>query len=83
MAIIQRICDAKKSLIYHDEAAQITLKLLNEHGIINVGGESSTIYEFVKKENKNIDKITLNEIKDVNMPKDTTLNVNKMKNLLD
>jgi dTDP-4-dehydrorhamnose reductase len=76
------LCDVKKSLVYHRDAAKIVLHLLEEVGIINVGGETSTIYDFVKKENSEILKIKLNEITDVNMMRDTSINIEKMKRVL-
>ena len=41
-----------------------------------------TPYEFIKQENKNIEKVSLTEVSDVNMAKDSTMNINKLKNLL-
>ena len=76
------LADVKKSLIYDDEAAEITHKLLYEYGVINIGGKSQSIYEFAKEEHPDIEKIYLKDIKDVKMPKDSTLNLDKMKKLL-
>ena len=77
------IVDIKKSLIYIDEAAGITHKLLNEVGIINVGGRSRSIYDFAKVENPDVEEMYYEDVKDVGMAKDTTLNINKMKRLLE
>ena len=74
--------DIKKSYIYIDDAVEIILKLKDEFGIINVGGKPMTPYEFIKQENKNIEKVSLTEVSDVNMAKDSTMNINKLKNLL-
>ena len=62
-----------------DKAAGIILNLLNETGIINVGGEAMSPFEFVKKDNPNLDKIFLNEIEDVKMGKDASMDISKMK----
>jgi len=35
--------DAKNSFMYHDEVAKILLKLLNEKGILNVGGKIQSV----------------------------------------
>ena len=75
------IVDSKKSLIYDDDVADIILMLLDKSGTINIGGKPSSIYDFVKKENPDIDKIYLKDIEDI-MPKDTSMNLGKMKKML-
>ena len=76
------LVDIKKSYLYMDEAAKIVLKLINEKGIINVGGETMTPFEFAKKTNSNLEKISLEEIGDVKMGKDASMNISKLKNIL-
>ena len=39
-------------------------------------------FEFARKDNPNVKKITLDEVGDVKMGKDASMNVNKMKNLI-
>tara|TARA_R110000824_G_scaffold120991_4_gene276823 strand:- start:7566 stop:8279 length:714 start_codon:yes stop_codon:yes gene_type:complete len=75
--------DAKKSLIYQADAAIIVLSLLDKTGIINLGGPPQTIYAFVKDKKPEIGAIYLKDIDDVYMPTDTTLNITKMKRLLE
>ena len=75
--------DMKKSYMYTDDAAKITLKLLDETGIINVGGESQSVYEFVKKENPDIGFNYLSEISDVNMATDCSMNTTRLKEVID
>ena len=76
------LIDIKKSLIYNEEAARITLQLLDQFGIINVGGKARSVYDFAHENNPNIGKISLKEINDVNMAKDSTMNIQKMKKIL-
>jgi dTDP-4-dehydrorhamnose reductase len=76
------LVDMKKSLIYIDEAAVITLKLLDEKGTINVGGKSQSVYDFVKRTNKDVGKIYLDNISDVNMAKDCSMNISKMEKII-
>ena len=76
------LCDAKTSFMYHEDVANVLLKLLNEKGIINIGGKSQTIYDFAKKENPKIEKNYLKKIKKVFFPKDSSLNTAKLKNLI-
>ena len=76
------LVDVKKSYLYMDKAANIILKLINEKGIINVGGETMSPFEFAKHNNPNIEKIYLNEVKDVKMGKDASMNISKLKKIL-
>ena len=76
------LADMKKSLIWIDEAAKITLKLLDEFGIINVGGEPQTVYEFVKETNPDVGKIFLSDIGDVNMATDCSMDTTKLKKVM-
>ena len=66
-----------------EDAAKITLRLLDEKGIINVGGKSQSVYDFVKNENPNIEPIYLKDISDVNMATDCSMNTTKMKKVID
>tara|TARA_B100000085_G_scaffold223515_1_gene208673 strand:+ start:924 stop:1646 length:723 start_codon:yes stop_codon:yes gene_type:complete len=75
--------DMRKSLMYIEDAAIVTLKLLNERGIINVGGKSQSVYDFVKNENPNVEPIYLRDISDVNMATDCSMNTKKMKEVID
>ena len=74
--------DVKKSMIYNTDVAKIILKLLNESGVINVGGKSQTVYDFVKETNPDIQTISIKELGDVELAEDTSMCVNKMKRLL-
>jgi len=51
--------NVRTNFIYHEDVAKILFKLINKTGIINVGGKSQSIYDFARKENKNIKKIFL------------------------
>ena len=74
--------DMKKSLMWIEDAAIVTLKLLDENGIINVGGKSQSVYDFVKEENSNIEPIYLKDISDVNMATDCSMDITKMKKVI-
>ena len=70
--------NVKSNFIFQDEAAKIILRILNQKGIINVGGPSQTIYKFAKEKNKKIIKIfTKGEF-----PKRTDMNLTKLKKIL-
>ena len=74
--------DVKNSFMYHDEVAKILLKLLNEKGILNVGGKSQSIYNFAKIENPKVKKIFLKKNKKIKMPINSSINIKKMEKIL-
>jgi len=73
--------DVKNSFMYHDEVAKILLKLLNIKGILNVGGKSQSVYNFAKIENTKIKKIFFKK-KKINMPINSSVNIEKLKKIL-
>ncbi len=74
--------DVKYSFMYHDEVAKILLKLLNEKGILNVGGKIQSVYNFAKIENPKIKKIFLKKNKKIKMPFNSSINTEKMKKII-
>ena len=76
------LVDSQKSLMYIDDAAKVCLKIMDETGVINVGGEATTLYDFAKQERPDIEKIYRKDIKDVKMAKDSTMNMEKLRSIL-
>ena len=76
------LADAKTSFIYQDDFKDIFFKLINKKGIINVGGKTQTIFNFARKDNPKVKKIYLNEVKDVQFPKNSSINIRKLKKIL-
>jgi dTDP-4-dehydrorhamnose reductase len=76
------LVDVTNSFMFNDEAAGITLKLLNEKGTINVGGPKQTVYEFVRETQPDIGKIMYKEVKDVKIGKDTSMDISKLQSIL-
>ena len=74
--------NVKTSFIYQEEVAKILFKLINKKGVINIGGSSRFIYDFVKKENKNIKKIHLKKHLDLGMPINSSINISKLKKMI-
>ncbi len=70
--------DVKTNFIFHDQMAEILIKIINKKGIINIGGKSQTIYDFAKKNNKNVKKIKSKG----KMPLKIYMNLSKLKKLL-
>tara|TARA_B100000029_G_scaffold508667_1_gene596094 strand:- start:841 stop:1563 length:723 start_codon:yes stop_codon:yes gene_type:complete len=66
------------NFIYQENAVPIILKLIDKKGIINIGGKSQSIYEFAKKDNKNIKSTKYNFKNNIKMPKNSSMNLDKM-----
>ena len=75
-------CDVRNSFMYHDEVAKILFKLLNVRGIVNIGGKSQSVYNFAKIANPKVKKIFLKRNKKIKMPINSSINVKKMKKIL-
>ena len=76
----EAFADVYGNFIYHKEAAQKLMKILECKGIINLGGKRKTIYNFVK-DNKKIKKIYAKK-KKLDIPLNSTMNVDKLNNIL-
>ena len=46
--------NVKTNFIFHNEFANLLIKVMPLKGVINVGGNSQTIFEFARKSNKKI-----------------------------
>jgi len=72
---------AKSSFIFNKSVSKLIPLLLNEKGVINVGGEARDIFEFAKKfSNKKIKSISIKNIQ--NFPKNSSINIIKLKKIL-
>ena len=74
--------DYLTSFLKKTEAAKITLKLLDKKGVINIGGEKQTAYDFAKKLNTKVKKNKLKKKDKKLLGKDTSLNIKKLKKIL-
>jgi dTDP-4-dehydrorhamnose reductase len=74
--------NVKTSFMYHDDVSKILFQLLNKKGIVNLGGKSQFIFDFAKKDKKNVKKIFLKKKDNLGMPFDSSLNINKLKKIL-
>ena len=70
--------DVMSNFIFHDEFAKIFVKIIHERGIINVGGKTQTIYNFAKKNNKQVKKANSKGL----LPKKIHMNLNKLNKLI-
>jgi len=72
---------AKSSFIFNKFVAELIPFILNEKGILNIGGKKRDIYLFAKKfATKRIGFINFKKIK--NFPKDSSINIDKLKKIL-
>ena len=91
-SLILRICMTQKPFLYkhaytnlktnfmfHEEMVKILPKLIKETGIINVGGKKRSAYNFAKKWNKNTIRA---KNKNKNIPINQTMNLNKLRKIL-
>ena len=70
--------NVRLNFMFQEDAAKLLLKIINKKGIVNLGGQSQTVYNFAKKYNKKIKRIYSRG----EFPKRTDMNLNKLKKLL-
>ena len=68
---------AKSSFIFNKSVSRLIPHLLDEKGIINIGGKKRDIFDFAKKfSSKKIESVSIKKIKD--FPINSSLNINKL-----
>lgn len=48
--------NVKSNFIFQEDAAKLILKIIHKKGLINIGGDTQSVYNFAKKYNKKIKK---------------------------
>ena len=74
--------NVKSNFMFHEDVAKILFKIINKKGIINVGGKIQTVYKFAKKNNPKVKKIYLKNKPKFKFPKNLSININNIKNLI-
>jgi len=69
--------DIETNFIYQEDVAKIIPKIIDETGIINIGGKTQSVYNFVRASNKNIKKISGKKL----FPPRPSMNISKFKKL--
>ena len=69
----------KSNFMFHEDLVKILPKIINQKGILNVGGKSQSVYSFAKKNNFKVKKIKAK--KSQNLPLNQTMNLAKLKKL--
>ena len=70
--------NVKLNFIFHEDMAKLLLKVINKKGILNIGGETKTAFEFAKKYNSKVKKIKSKG----EFPLNPYMNLNKLKKIL-
>ena len=73
--------DFKTNFIFHEDLIENILKIKDEKGVINIGGKSQSVYNFVKKYNTKIKKISARNMLGKKTPINITMNISKFKKL--
>ena len=69
--------DMITNFIFHDDFIKIFKKIINKRGIFNVGGNSQSVYDFARKNNKKIKKIFLKRSK-IKLPINASMSLKKL-----
>jgi dTDP-4-dehydrorhamnose reductase len=78
----QAFYDVKNNFLFHKDVANILFKVLSKKGVINIGAKTSTIYNFAKKHNPKIKKLSAKKIFSKLYPANQDMNVSKMNKIL-
>ena len=70
--------DVKTNFMFQDEVAKIIPKIINEKGIINIGGKIQSVFNFAKETKKNVKKSSGKKI----FPPNPSMNIAKLKKIL-
>ena len=70
----------KSNFMFHESLVEILPILINQKGIVNVGGKSQSVYNFAKKYNPKVKKIFLN--KKSTLPRNQHMNLKKIKKII-
>ncbi|MDC1095713.1 sugar nucleotide-binding protein [Pelagibacteraceae bacterium] len=74
--------DMITNFIFHDEFIKIFKKIINQKGIINIGGKTRSVYDFARKYNSKIKKIYLKKNKNLKLPINSSMNLSKLNKIL-
>jgi len=74
--------NVKLNFIFHEDLVKILIKLLNKKGVINVGGNAKTVYNFAKKFNPNVKKIYVTKNSMYKFPLKPFMNISKLKKII-
>ena len=70
--------DVRSNFIFHEDFAKIFFKIIKKKGVINIGGQTRSIYAFAKRYNKKVKK----KKSKGELPKKMHMNLKKLKKYL-
>ena len=70
--------DVKTNFMFHEELVKILPKILNIRGTLNVGGKIQSVYNFAKKTNPKVKKISGKKI----FPLNPSMSISKLKKII-
>lgn len=74
--------DFNTNFIFHDDLVRNILKIIDEKGVINIGGKTQSVYNFAKKYNPKIKKIYSKKVLGKNSPINVSMNIDKFNKLI-
>ncbi len=74
--------NVKLNFLFHKDLAKILCKILDKKGIINLGGPTTTVYNFAKKYNPKVKKIFVKKNSSYNFPLNPYMNLSKLNKIL-
>ena len=74
--------DVKTNFIFHEDVIKIFFKLINKRGIINLGGPVRTVYNFARRYNPKVKKMSAKKLLGKNFPNNPSMNLNRLKKIL-
>ncbi len=74
--------DVLTNFEYHKKIGEMLFKLINEKGIINLGGKPQSVHEFAKEKKLHVKKIFAKKIFGKNYPLRQDMNIIKLKKIL-
>ena len=69
----------KSNFMFHEDLVNILPKIINQKGILNLGGKSQSVFSFAKKNNSKVKKVKAK--RSLNLPLNQTMNLAKLKKL--
>ena len=70
----------KSNFMFHEDLVKILPKIINQKGILNVGGKSQSVYSFAKKNNINVKRAKAN--KSQTLPLNQTMSLSKLRKII-
>ena len=74
--------DVEMNFMFHEDLAKDLLKLIDEKGVINIGGPKQIVYKFAKKTNNKVKAISAKKILGKSFPHKQSMNITKYKKIL-